>query len=241
QKPEIEVISTGPHWAPQGKENIIYKACESIFKQAGIKTGIKITLTKNIPAGSGLGSASSDAAAALLGIKKFLNIELSHEKLHQIASSLGSDVPFFLYGPLALCTGKGEKIKKIGVFFDFTALLVLPDASVSTKRVYENYTHDQDVYDILNSKINALLNKNRFDLIIKMCANMLTESCFRLHEDLADLKSKLESLSIVPVCLSGSGSTMYKVVDSEEKAKAYKFRIKEVLGCNTVIVSNNRW
>jgi 4-diphosphocytidyl-2C-methyl-D-erythritol kinase len=70
---------------------------------------------------------------------------------------------------------------------------------------------------------------------------MLTESCFRLHKDLTDLKTRLKSLGIGPVCLSGSGSAMYKAVNSEEKAKLYQLRIKEILGCNTVIVSNNRW
>jgi 4-diphosphocytidyl-2C-methyl-D-erythritol kinase len=76
-----------------------------------------------------------------------------------------------------------------------------------------------------------------------MCANMLEASCFSVANDLAELKAEVESLGIRPVCLSGSGSAMFCVIEDrdEQKARIYKHRLQEEIGCNTIIVSNNRW
>jgi len=248
QKTGIELICKGPYWAPQGKKNLVYQAAESLLdscQQNAIpaKAGIEITLTKNIPAGSGLGSASSDAAAALLGLNKLLQLNLSTEDLNKIAAVLGSDVPFFLDGPLAFCTGRGEKIKKINKNFNFLALLVLPDVTISTKKIYANYKHNKSLYKNLKNQINEHIRKNRFDLISKICANMLQTDCFRLYKELTVLNTRIESSCFGPLCLSGSGSAMFYIIDSgdEEKAKQYQRKLEEKIGCKNIIVSNNKW
>ncbi|MFA5238440.1 MAG: 4-(cytidine 5'-diphospho)-2-C-methyl-D-erythritol kinase [Phycisphaerae bacterium] len=242
-KPGIELLCTGPQWAPQGKENLIHKAAEMLLEKSGKSADIKITLTKNIPAGSGLGSASSDAAATLIGLNNYLNLQLPDSELAKLAALLGSDVAFFLDGPLAFCSGKGEKIKKIDENFVFLALLVLPAVNSSTKKVYANYTHNQAIYNELNTRINDCLVKIRIDLVPKMCANMLEMSCFSLYKELADLKAKIESLSFGPLCLSGSGSAMFYIIDNGdiEKGRASKSILEKQTGCKSVIVNNNEW
>ena len=242
QKAGIELVCRGPHWAPVGEENLVYRAAELLLNNCGLKTDIKITLTKNIPAGSGLGSASSDAAATLMGLNKYLDIQLPNKRLAKPASQLGSDVAFFLNGPLAFCTGKGEKIKKLEENFNFLAFLVLPDVSVSTKKVYANYEHNQPLYERLSAQINDHLRKNRIDLVVNMCANMLEESAFSLVKILTELKAKIELFGIGPCCLSGSGSTMFCLIESgdEEIARQYKHKLEKI-GCKSIIASNNRW
>jgi len=243
QKAGIELVCEGPHWAPTGKENLVYRAAELLLNNCGRKTDVKITLTKNIPAGSGLGSASSDAAATLMGLNKYLDIQLPNKQLAKPASQLGSDVVFFLNGPLAFCTGKGEKIKKLEENFNFRVLLVLPGVSVSTEKVYVNYEHSCPLYEKLSTQINGYMKKNRIDLVAKLCANMLEQSCFGLVKSLAELKSKVELLGIGPCCLSGSGSTMFCLIESgdEEIARQYKNKLEEKIGCKSIIASNNRW
>ena len=243
QKAGIELLCRGPHWAPEGKDNLVYQACEMLLNSSGQHADIKITLTNNIPAGSGLASASSDAAATLIGLNKYLNLELPNHRLAKLAEKLGSDVAFFLDGPLAFCTGKGEKIKKLTEIFDFSALLILPDVSVSTKKVYANYRHNPPLYEKLRNLINTHIEKNRFDLVSKMCANMLGISCFNLHRGLAELKASIESLGIGPLCLSGSGSALFLIVDrkEEERARKDKCKLDERIGCTSIIISNNMW
>ncbi|MHC4737705.1 MAG: 4-(cytidine 5'-diphospho)-2-C-methyl-D-erythritol kinase [Planctomycetota bacterium] len=242
-KAGIELICQGPYWAPAGNENLVYKACQMLLDSYALQSDIKITLTKNIPAESGLGSASSDAASTLLGLNKFLKLPVEPSELSQMAAELGSDVAFFLNGPLAFCTGKGEKIKKIDKKLNFLALLILPDISVSTEKVYAIYKHNLSLYKKLNCEIKAHLEKNRFDLVLKMCANMLQASCFSLHKELAELKVKIKSLGLGPLCLSGSGSAMFGIFDDadEGKARGYQRTIKREIGCTSIIVNNNRW
>jgi len=242
-KPGIELICKGPYSVPEGEENLVYKACEMLLASCGSKADLRIILTKNIPAGAGLGSASSDAAATLIGVNQFLQLSADEDTLAELAAALGSDVAFFLGGPLALCTGRGEKIKKLDEKFNFLALLVLPDISVSTKKVYANYKHNSVLYEKLKAQINGFVEKNRIDLASKICTNMLEISCFSIYEGLAALKAKTESFGIGPLCLSGSGSAMFYILDSTEQKKAQEYRrkLEEKLGCKSIIVRNNRW
>lgn len=239
----IELICTGPQWAPQGKDNLIYQACETLLAYRHSSVPLRITLTKNVPAAAGLGSASSDAAATLIAVNSFLSLGVEPKKLSEMAAGLGSDVPFFLNGPLAFCTGRGEKIKRFNKNFDFLALLALPDVSVSTKRVYENYRHHPDIYEKLKVQINSNIMKSRIDLIPKLCANMLEGSCVSLYRELGELKGQIEGLGIGPMCLSGSGSAMFCIIGDrdEEKARQYQNSIEKHTGCKSIIVSKNRW
>jgi len=243
KKGGIELICKGPHWAPESQENLIYQAARMLLDSCGSRADIKITLTKNIPAGSGLGSASSDAAAVLIGLNQYLHLQCDNTELTGLAAKLGSDVPFFLNGPLAFCTGKGEKIRKLDEIFNFLTLLILPDVSVSTQRVYANYEHNQPLYEKLSARINGYILENRIDLVPKMCANMLDKSCFGLAKNLAELKAETESLGIAPCCLSGSGSAMFCIIDSsdEQRANQYQIKLQQKIGCKSIIVSNNRW
>jgi len=174
----IELVCRGRHWAPSGKENLVYRAAELLFDTSGAARDIRLTLTKNIPAGSGLGSASSDAAATLIGLNRYMRLNLDNIAMAKMAAELGSDVAFFLNGPLAFCTGRGEKIRKLWEKFDFVALLILPDVSVSTAKVYANYKHDEVLYRALSGKINGHILKKRIDLVSKMCAKCVAKELF---------------------------------------------------------------
>ncbi|MCF7955197.1 MAG: 4-(cytidine 5'-diphospho)-2-C-methyl-D-erythritol kinase [Phycisphaerae bacterium] len=245
----IELVCKGDYWAPDGEENLIWRAYDMVIagledaEKARLAHSVKITLTKNIPAGSGLGSASSDAAAALLGMNRFFDLGLSDEKLHEMAGRLGSDVAFFLGGPLAFCWGRGEKIRKIDENFSFRALLALPGVNVSTKRVYENFNVDMELFKRLGGEINSDIAKKNIDFVAGMCANMLEEYCFDLYPQLAELKRYIQSLGIEHVCLSGSGSTVYCLLGDvrDEDVKHYQLKLKESCNCGSLVVYNNRW
>ncbi len=239
----IQLVCAGPRWAPPDKTNLVYRAAELILHESGQAPNIRLTLVKNIPAGSGLGSASSDAASTLLGLNRYLNLGLARDQIAEMGARLGSDVPFFLNGPLAYCTGRGEKITPLTGPFPFTALLILSDVNSSTKEVYANYRHDPVLYGQLHVTLAALLEKNRVDSVAGMCVNMLQRSCFELYEELGKRKETIESLDVGPVCLSGSGSTMFLIFDKgdEERLEAVRDRIAEKTGCDSTVVRNNEW
>jgi len=239
----IELVCKGPEWAPQSKDNLVYRAAEMIFRACAQAADVRLTLTKNVPAGTGLGSASSDAAATLTGLNRYLDLRLSAESLADMAAQLGSDVAFFLNGPLAFCTGRGEKIEPTDQRFPFTALLILPSVSVATKEVYAHYTHDVALYRRWRRQINAYRHKNRLDLVANMCANMLQRTCFQLFEELGALKEAVESLGVGPICLSGSGSAMFCIPGDRDPEHLEYLRdaITDKTGCRSIVVRNNRW
>ncbi len=239
----IDLTCDGPQWAPEGRENLVYRAAEEVFRAGGRSEGVRLTLTKNIPAGSGLGGASSDAAATLMGLNRYFDLGLSLGQLTDIAARLGSDIAFFLGGPLALCTGRGEKITPLPGTFAFVALLILPDINVSTATVYKQYRHDDDKYRQLSLQANDYISKNRIDFVAQMCANMLEACCYGAFERLGQLKETLESLGIGPVCLSGSGSTLYTIVQGTDvrHLDSQRDRIKSKTGCRSIVVRSNPW
>jgi 4-diphosphocytidyl-2-C-methyl-D-erythritol kinase len=238
----IELICNGL-WSPAGKDNLVYKACDIFYETVSRKPSIKITLTKNIPAGSGLGGASSDAAATLLALNRLYQEPVAANKLFSMAAELGSDVPFFLNGPQALCSGRGEKISKLDNILSFLALVILPDLSVSTKMVYDNFKVDLSLFEALKEQIKPLLLKNRVDLVLKMCANMLAKTCFALNNKLALLKTEIENICQLPTLLSGSGSALFVVLADKDyrKATILQREIEGSLDCNSIIVFNNPW
>ncbi|MHC4552884.1 MAG: 4-(cytidine 5'-diphospho)-2-C-methyl-D-erythritol kinase [Planctomycetota bacterium] len=238
----IELICTGSHWAPDGEENLVWRACQMLMDRAGQQVPIRVTLTKNIPAGTGLGSASSDAAAAVMGLNRFANLNQPNAVLHEICAALGSDINFFLGGPLAYCTGRGEKIAEIDTKFEFSGLLLTPDISVSTKSVYKHYLHSPERYNGLAAKINPLLAKKKVDSIAKMCANMLESGCFSLNKELRTLKNACETLCGQHVCLSGSGSAMYVLTsDLGDRLRQLQRMLKTDFNCESRVINNNRW
>lgn len=242
-KQGIELCCDGPHWAPTSADNLVYRAAEAIFGVWGQRPDVRLTLTKNVPAGSGLGGASSDAAATLAGLDKYFDMQLSDRQIAEIAAELGSDVAFFLGGPLAFCTGRGEETRNLPGPFDFTAVLILPDLNASTAKVYANYAHDPQLYRRWRRQTNDYLAKNRIDLVVKMCANMLETSCYGVFKKLGELKEAIEALGVGPICLSGSGSTLFFLVDDAERERIELLQdlIASKTGCPSTVVRNNRW
>jgi 4-diphosphocytidyl-2-C-methyl-D-erythritol kinase len=171
-----------------------------------------------------------------------LKLGLTAKKLADLAAQLGSDVAFFLGGPISFCTGRGEKVQKLPKS-EFRVFLIVPDVSVSTKRVYGNYRHDPSKYLYFHRKINGYIKKKRIDLIGDLCTNMLQESCFELNNRLRELKKEIERTGIRSVCLSGSGSSMYCIVSksNEERILSYQGKLAREFGCKCMILNSNSW
>lgn len=112
--------------APAGPENLAHRAAAALDAKASIH------LVKRIPLGAGLGGGSSDAAAVL----RALGGGLPPERLHAIARSLGSDVPFFLRGGTARCRGVGDIVEPLPGPKGRRFLLLVPRLNMSTATVY---------------------------------------------------------------------------------------------------------
>src|SRR5207245_6307052 len=94
---------------PAREGNLVYQACELWREARKFRGGISVHLIKQIPAGSGLGGASSDAAATLLGLERLLGAPMQPARRFELAARLGSDVPLFLLGGRVLGCGRGQE------------------------------------------------------------------------------------------------------------------------------------
>ncbi len=121
------------------RTNLVVRAAESLRDRAGRPDlGARIDLAKAIPARAGLGGGSSDAAATLVALDQLWSLKTPRDGLIELAAGLGSDVPFFLNGPAAICRGRGERVESIRLPGPLSFVLICPDEGVSTADVYRD-------------------------------------------------------------------------------------------------------
>lgn len=204
------------------KDNLVYKAAKLFKDMAEIKEGIRITLVKNVPTGAGLGGGSSDAASVLKSLNAMFNHPLSKAKLVKAAASLGSDVPFFLFGGLALAKGRGEKITQLNINIPLWLVLVKPSVHVSTPWAYNSFDKFK------KNKLTRYLGYNRIIRQIKGGdAGIIKSIGFNDFESVISqnfpvipkIKNELINAGALAVGMTGSGSTMYGVEFCKEKAQ----------------------
>ncbi len=131
-------------WLPE--KSLVTRAVEMLLEMGGQCLGASIELTKSIPWLSGLGGDSSDAAATLLGLNRLWRMGLSPEKLLEIASNLGSDVAFSLYGGTAVVGGRGEVIIPLVPLPHMWFVFLLPPVSRPTGKTGKLYANLMEEY-----------------------------------------------------------------------------------------------
>src|SRR5439155_13291328 len=107
---EITVECDNPVLAAEGRSNLVWRAARLLRETARVEKGAVIELRKRIPLASGLGGGSSDAAATLRGLSQLWGKALPKDQMRNLATVLGSDVPFFLEGGTALVEGRGDRV-----------------------------------------------------------------------------------------------------------------------------------
>jgi len=224
-KPGIHLYCTGLE-CPANGENLTYKAAELLAHHVRLEPAVDIYLHKRIPAGGGLGGASSDAAACLLGLNRLWSLNLPQEELELIGSQIGSDVPFFLNGPVALCTGRGEIVQKLPHRCKTTILLIIPDIHISTAQVYRNYTFDENKVNEDIRRARYFLCRGDLDGLLIQGINSLTEITMSLSEALQNLRYRLNEMGIAEVHMTGSGSCLFAVSESMGEVTAWEQEIK---------------
>lgn len=116
-----------------GPDNLALRAANVLREATGHALGARLELRKGIPEAAGLGGASSDAAATLVGLNYLWGLKLSPVQLEQLAAGLGSDVPFFLSGGTALVRGRGEIVDQLPDTSTNWLVLLIPQHTLAAK------------------------------------------------------------------------------------------------------------
>jgi len=202
------------------EQNLAWKAAERLASAFSVDPGVSIILKKAIPAGAGLGGGSSNAAATLLALRRFWKLDIPDPALLSIAETLGSDVPFFLTGGMALGYGRGERIRPLPDAPALHLAVIFPGIQVSTAEAYRSLslglTSSQEDHRI-----------QRFIGQVESGENFLTgifndfeASVLAAYPPIKEAKSFLERRGATAVMLSGSGSSVFGFFSDEESAFA---------------------
>ncbi len=214
--------STDPDLA--GPENLICRSAALLEEKTGQPLpGVKVTLHKNIPVSAGLAGGSSDAAAALLGLNKFLQTKLGRPELLELACRLGSDVPFCLQGGTFLARGRGEKLKRLPALPFFWVVLALPrGVQISTAAAYGSFDRRLLGKPDLKPLVAAIKRGRRNDITAWLSGgftNTLETAKLPGSEQVANLKSLLRDCGLKPV-YSGSGPALFMVLENYNDARS---------------------
>ena len=211
-------ISCDHPGCPADETNLAVVAASLLLQEAREKRGVAIRIRKRIPVSAGLGGGSSNAAAALKGVRQLLGLDVPDQKLHQLAARVGSDVPFFLCPGQALAEGRGEQIRPIRIYGGYWVVLVCPAVEVSTAWAYRN-TRINLTKDRRGVNLVSLEDASGFFQALPGFENDLEEVVGKRHPVIRTIKENLEDSGAVKSSMSGSGPTVYGVFDREPQAE----------------------
>jgi 4-diphosphocytidyl-2-C-methyl-D-erythritol kinase len=180
-QPDVRLrLRTPAAGVPPGPGNLAVRAALSLLARAGAAgdVGVDLALAKRIPAGGGLGGGSSDAAAVLVALNRLLGEPVDAPALHALAAGLGSDVPFFLVGGTALCTGRGERVRPLAPPRPFGLTLLLPPFPTSTAAVYAAL---QQAPPPAGAPVGAAAADARIDALVAAVEDAAPEPTIRLR------------------------------------------------------------
>lgn len=205
-------------------DNLVMKAARMLAAKASTPVGAKLTLTKNIPVGGGLGGGSSDAAAALRGLNRFWKLNLSQRDLQYLAASLGADVPMCLHPIPAIAEGVGEKlIPLLPPPPPCSVLLVYPRAPLLTKRVFAQAR----LGDPAPPWTPDMKSAERFIASLASTSNHLQRPAIAVDSRVAEVLLALETLLPKPdlVRMTGSGACCFGLYANAQEAARGKAAI----------------
>ena len=205
---------------PCDATNLILRAASALRPYASLSPGIHIHLHKRIPMGGGLGGGSSNAAATLSVLSRLWRCDVSDAKLREIGATLGSDVPFFLQPPSAICRGRGELISPISAPSPRAVLLLLPDIVMPTPAVFRQFDEMKLGTDLGAVEADLPSPQLSTEALLASLANDLEAPAFAISPALGRLRSDVEACLGRPVRMSGSGSTLFTIYDNQVAAAA---------------------
>lgn len=199
-------------YVSSGKENLVFRAAQALKNATGCPYGAAMTLRKRIPVGAGLGGGSADAAAALLGLNRLWNLNLSKNELARIGLSVGADVPFCTIGGFCRVRGIGEEIDPLPMNRQYWLLIVQPCRGLSTKQVFSSLPDKEEERPVPRVLTAArALQEGDFAALTNAAVNHLQPISVLLRPQIAECIDKMKDCGARFAMMSGSGSAVYGV------------------------------
>ncbi|MBD2570091.1 4-(cytidine 5'-diphospho)-2-C-methyl-D-erythritol kinase [Anabaena lutea] len=233
---------------PTDNSNLAYRAAALMatkfadaYRNFG---GIDITIKKRIPVAAGLAGGSTNAAAVLVGIDLLWNLGLTFAELEELGATLGSDVPFCISGGTAIATGRGEQLSPLPSLDHIHIVLAkYRSLEVSTPWAYNTYrqefgsTYIRDTANLADRAnavhsgeiVKAIVNKNTVEIAQKL-HNDLEKVVLPAYPQVLHLRELFATQpGVLGTMMSGSGPSVFAIVESAEQAEIVKLKIREAI------------
>ncbi|MDJ1184802.1 4-(cytidine 5'-diphospho)-2-C-methyl-D-erythritol kinase [Roseofilum casamattae] len=232
---------------PNNSSNLAYRAADlmrSQFPDTFAKYGgVNITIDKSIPVAAGLAGGSSNAAAVLVGMDLLWNLGLTQGECERLGAQLGSDIPFCVRGGTALATGRGEKLSPLPDLEDLYVVLAKYESiAISTGWAYQTYRQTYEAEYIRDpesivaygkkvhsGKIVQAIAHHNYSTIAAELRNDFEKIVLPEHPRLQTLKEEFLQAGALGTLMSGSGSTIFAIAQSQDKADAIKSHVETTL------------
>lgn len=200
---------------PCDQRNIAYKAAALFMEDFGISGECRIHIEKHIPSQAGMGGGSTDAAAVMYCLMKLTGRELSEGYIQALGGRLGADVPYFFTGGTAYVSGIGEKTVPAGDWSGRLLVMAKGTEGVSTGEAYRSIDSlvspfHPDVAGLVKSLDTEPETAWRY-------FGNLFEQAVQL-EEVDRLKSAMLNKGALKANMTGSGSAVFGVFETEEEA-----------------------
>jgi 4-diphosphocytidyl-2-C-methyl-D-erythritol kinase len=221
---------------PVDSRNLVFRAATLFLDETKIRDGIRLHLEKRIPMAAGLGGGSGNAATTLLGLNGLFGSPLDNARIHTLAATLGSDVPFFLQTNPALATGRGEHVESLDPFpclRGAAILLVHPGFGISTPWAYKELARFPAALNGTRGRAQKLVAALRgADLAVagKEFYNSLEAPALEKFPVLSLYQEFFRDHGAAVSLMSGSGSTTFAIFDNQTKAAAATEPFKSKFG-----------
>jgi len=221
---------------PTDSRNLVHRAATIFLEKANIRDGLHVHLEKHIPLAAGLGGGSGNAATTLSALNQMFGAPLSAPQLHELAASLGSDIPFFLQSNPALATGRGERVQPLEPFRALQGaglLLVHPGFGIETAWAYRQLARFPDALrgqPGRAARLISLLQAADLSAAGREFYNSLEAPALEKFPLLAIFQEFLRVQGAAAALMSGSGSTTFAITHSPDAAEALAEAFKTKFG-----------
>jgi 4-diphosphocytidyl-2-C-methyl-D-erythritol kinase len=218
--PAGSVVLTCNHPAvPLDDRNLVRRAVAILRRETGCQAGCRIDIDKRIPVAGGMGGGSSNAASAMLALRRIWGLDLSVSRLRELGAEIGADVPFFFGPATSIVSGTGTACADTRLKWQGWLVLASCRLSVSTPEVYRRCTPNARPDSA--ERVQRLLHAaDAHDLALAM-HNDLEEAVFEVCPPVRALRDRLLSAGAVAARVSGAGSTVVEPFDERSEAESF--------------------
>ena len=216
----ISISGEQTHGVPADVNNLAAKAVALISKEYDLVVDAHIEIKKSIPVAGGMAGGSADAAATIVGIDYLYSLGMTREEMFEIASQLGSDVPFMLNGGTAIGRGRGDELTAALSRGTYHWVLALSSAGLSTPSVYAECDRLRAGLTIANPQASDKLMQSLLaadaNSVGKFLINDLQSAACSLRPALRLILDVGQEYGALGGIVSGSGPTVAFLVSDEE-------------------------